>query len=302
MSNFLEQLVNDKTANDTQWREQMQAERDNTSAMQTAGINEITSNPEAYGLYLDLQGNNPTYSAGNLALVMLLKPEATVIGTRERWKLAGRSILDSEVKNSVKIFARSPTGKGYLLADAYDVTQTAGRPIKQITLEDGSKAMEEATKRLLNFSAAPLAINKEMEMPAYYDDERMELNINPNYPNLSDADVSLIPKTIEDNGRTLTLDGVQWQEAGGFFHATATYSGKVASRYVKGYTISAHYSGEVSKVISDELAYTAVFSGTPIQNEKLWVALPVGAVVIVLAAALLYGCGKQHKKSKEIAA
>ena len=116
MSNFLEQLVNDKTANDTQWREQMQAERDNTSAMQTAGINEITSNPEAYGLYLDLQGNNPTYSAGNLALVMLLKPEATVIGTRERWKLAGRSILDSEVKNSVKIFARSPTGKGYLLA------------------------------------------------------------------------------------------------------------------------------------------------------------------------------------------
>lgn len=122
------------------------------------------------------------------------------------------------------------------------------------------------------------------------------------YPNLSDADVSLIPKTIEDNGRTLTLDGVQWQEAGGFFHATATYSGKVASRYVKGYTISAHYSGEVSKVISDELAYTAVFSGTPIQNEKLWVALPVGAVVIVLAAALLYGCGKQHKKSKEIAA
>ena len=109
MSNFLEQLVNDKTANDTQWREQMQAERDNTSAMQTAGINEITSNPEAYGLYLDLQGNNPTYSAGNLALVMLLKPEATMIGTRERWKLAGRSILDSEVKNSVKIFARSPT-------------------------------------------------------------------------------------------------------------------------------------------------------------------------------------------------
>ena len=50
MSNFLEQLVNDKTANDTQWREQMQAERDNTSAMQTAGINEITSNPEAYAL------------------------------------------------------------------------------------------------------------------------------------------------------------------------------------------------------------------------------------------------------------
>lgn len=82
MSNFLEQLVNDKTANDTQWREQMQAERDNTSAMQTAGINEITSNPEAYGLYLDLQGNNPTYSAGNLALVMLTLKSVEIGGNQ----------------------------------------------------------------------------------------------------------------------------------------------------------------------------------------------------------------------------
>lgn len=32
------------------------------------------------------------------------------------------------------------------------------------------------------------------------------------YPNLSDADLSLVPKTIEENGHTLTLDNVQWTE------------------------------------------------------------------------------------------
>jgi len=33
------------------------------------------------------------------------------------------------------------------------------------------------------------------------------------YPNLSDADVSLIPKSIEDGGRTLELANVQWLES-----------------------------------------------------------------------------------------
>ena len=38
------------------------------------------------------------------------------------------------------------------------------------------------------------------------------------YPNLSDADLSLIPKTTQESGRTLSLADVQWQEAGGLLH------------------------------------------------------------------------------------
>ncbi|KAB5101524.1 cell wall anchor protein, partial [Bacteroides thetaiotaomicron] len=49
------------------------------------------------------------------------------------------------------------------------------------------------------------------------------------YPNLSEADVSLVPKSIEDSGRTLTLADVQWQEAGGFYNAAATYTGTASS-------------------------------------------------------------------------
>lgn len=79
------------------------------------------------------------------------------------------------------------------------------------------------------------------------------------YPNLSEADVSLVPKSIEDNGRTLTLADVQWQEAGGFYNAAATYTGTASSKYATGYTVTADYTGKVSKTTSGTVLYTAVF-------------------------------------------
>lgn len=99
----LEQIVSRKAENDTKWKEAQQAERENTTAMQDAGITEITSNPEAYARYLEMQGDNPSYSAGNIALVMFGNPEATVFGTRDRWKTLNRSVMDSEKNNGVKI-------------------------------------------------------------------------------------------------------------------------------------------------------------------------------------------------------
>ena len=67
----LEQIVAQKAENDTRWKAQQQAERENTVTMQDTGIMEITSNPEAYARYLDMQGDNPAYSVGNIALVMV---------------------------------------------------------------------------------------------------------------------------------------------------------------------------------------------------------------------------------------
>ena len=80
------------------------------------------------------------------------------------------------------------------------------------------------------------------------------------YPNLSDADASLIPKTITDGGRTLTLADVQWQEAGGFYNATANYSGTATGKYATGYTATMEYKGEVSKTSGDTVIYTAIFA------------------------------------------
>ena len=76
----LEQIVSRKAENDTKWKEAQQAERENTTAMQDAGITEIISNPEAYARYLEMQGDNPSYSAGTISMVMIGNHEATVSG------------------------------------------------------------------------------------------------------------------------------------------------------------------------------------------------------------------------------
>ena len=165
----LEQIVSQKAENDTRWKAQQQSERENTVAMQDAGIMQITSSPEAYARYLDMQGDNPAYSVGNIALVMVALPQATVFGTRDRWRALNRSVMGEEMNNGVKIFARGPMGRGYVLADAYDVSQTQGRDLKRPVLKEGSKGMETALTTVLNYAVAPVVIDKELPVPAYYD-------------------------------------------------------------------------------------------------------------------------------------
>jgi hypothetical protein len=88
------------------------------------------------------------------------------------------------------------------------------------------------------------------------------------YPNLSEADLSLIPKTVEDKGRTLTLADVQWSDSTQTdgegnpmirYTATAKYTGTTSSKYATGYTVSADYTGEVAKTGCDVVTYTATF-------------------------------------------
>ena len=142
---------------------------------------------------------------------------------------------------------------------------------------DGSKAPDDAnnpgessavsaeSRKVFRFGQAPYGDTLDMQIST------RSLSATRTYPSLSDADSSLIPKTITDGGRTLTLADVQWLEAGEFYNATASYTGTATSKYATGYVITAEYAGEVVKTISGEMIYTAVFSGTPInapvQNE-----------------------------------
>ena len=178
----LKQIVSRKAENDTKWREQQQAERENTVAMQDAGITEITTTPEAYARYLEMQGDNPTYSAGNIALVMFGQPQATIFATRDRWKTLNRSVMEAEKGKGTKIFARSPMGRGYTLADAYDISQTQGREVKPpLLLQDDTREMETALTVLLRFTPVPVVTDRELTAAALYDPKSKQLIINPSY-------------------------------------------------------------------------------------------------------------------------
>ena len=103
------------------------------------------------------------------------------------------------------------------------------------------------------------------------------LTATRSYPNLSEADVSLIPKSIEDRGKTLTLGDVKWSESMDVdgegnpvtrYTATASYTGTASSRYATGYTVSASYTGEVSKPNCAVVTYTAIFGSEKVPEES----------------------------------
>ena len=174
-------------------------------------------------------------------------------------------------------------GKHFTLLDVLknDLSETDTKDyVEVVTLESATKDMSEIIKTL----EPELAIVTEdgysgVLKPDYanitveaagYRTSSWTVSATRTYPNLSDADTSMIPKTIEDSGRTLTLANVDWQSAGTDYedgaaldvryNAVASYTGTATGRSVTGYTVIVDYCGEVSKTSADTVIYTAIFS------------------------------------------
>jgi len=146
-----------------------------------------------------------------------------------------------------------------------------------ITLDSDTGKLEEVLKRLdpeLEAAtedgytgALALDYTSVTVEAAGYATKTRNLSATRTYPNLSDADVSLIPKTIEDNGKELTLADVQWEEAEQMeagaavtrYTATAAYGGASSTQYATGYTVTANYTGEVARTDCKVVTYTAIF-------------------------------------------
>ena len=164
-----------------------------------------------------------------------------------------------------------------------DLTETDTKEyIEVLTLDSKTKDLEEIIKTLepelevvtedgysgtLKPNYPSIAVEA-----AGYKNSSWTVSAKRTYPNLNDADISLIPKTIEDSGRTLTLADVDWQEVptgdmGDFveafrYTANATYTGTAYSKTATGYTVTVEYGGEVTKTSCDTIVYTAVFTAT----------------------------------------
>ena len=215
-------------------------------------------------------------------------------------------------------------GRTYTLTDILknDQTETDTKDhIEVITMDSATKDMAEILQDLepkleistedgytgiLSLDHTSITVE-----PAGYKTSSRTVSTTRTYPNLSDADVSLIPKSVEENGRTLTLADVDWQDAAtdptdGYdlalrYNAVATYTGTATSKYATGYTVTAEYGGEVTKTSCDTVIYTAVFTShgeTHSENEfdGKWLLLPAGTVVL---AGVGYGGWKKYKKKGE---
>ena len=142
-----------------------------------------------------------------------------------------------------------------------------------------------------------------------YGSSTREVSATRSYPNLANQDTANIPKTIQEDGRTLTLQTINWQTdntattdgyaLGDRFTAVATYTGSATSSYVKGYTVTADYTGTVSRIALNQVRYVAIFEGTPIQPFPMseegtplnfdWMILLVPFGVVVLVSACIGG-------------
>ena len=158
---------------------------------------------------------------------------------------------------------------------------------------------------------------------AGYGSSTKEVSATRSYPNLAGQDTQYIPKTIEEDGRTLTLQTVHWQTdntanmdgyaVGDRFTAVATYTGTATSSYVKGYTVTADYTGTVSRIALNKVRYVAIFEGTPLepvlsvgdedtapaQFNWLAIAIPVGFVALVGAGTGVALFMKRRRENSE---
>ena len=178
----LGKIISDKSTADAKWREERQADKETAAALRDASVIQITKDPEKFACYLELQGDNPSYSSGNIALAMAQLPEATVVHTRGHWKDLGRFVLDPELKNGASIFTRSATGRGYNLTSVYDIAQTQGRELRTPQLRDDTEAMEAALTALLNLSPVQVVAGENLPSGAYYDPRQMTLAIDTACP------------------------------------------------------------------------------------------------------------------------
>ena len=105
------------------------------------------------------------------------------------------------------------------------------------------------------------------------------------FPHLASTDTSLVPRTVTDGNRTYNLVNVEWRnqstasidytDVATTFTAVATYSRNATRSSTIGFTTTAVYRGQLSRIAVGRTEFTAYFIGTPIVIPTVDVAPPV---------------------------
>lgn len=119
------------------------------------------------------------------------------------------------------------------------------------------------------------------------------------FSNLDRNDPAYIPKTAEKGGVTLSLANVDWtpmasgadnSRVPSLYRATALYTGTAWGSKVDGYTVTAEYTGEVSKATEGQILYRIVYEEVrPAQTASTFswkTTLEVAAFGVVIMAVI----------------
>ena len=151
---------------------------------------------------------------------------------------------------------------------------------------------------------------------AGYKNSSYAVTANREYPHLSANDLSLIPMSITENGRTLELDSVTWEvqhsvnvdyeEIPDSYRAIVKYTTTAYTSKVTGYITTAEYYGEVVRQVAGDTVYTVYFSGSairpleppqeiiespaPVEDKTLLSYIPIILIVAVITALASVMC------------
>jgi hypothetical protein len=181
----------------------------------------------------------------NYAITDITKKETAAADVREHTEIA---TLNTDTKEMEAILRQIPPTMEYASEEGY-----AG----VLALDVSSIAVETAGTKTSSYTASATR----------------------EYPHLSSNDTSLLPKTITDGGRTLTLASVDWktnhtatvdyEQVPASYTAVATYTANASRTVVTGYVTTAEYTGSVSRLNQGVTIYTAYFMGTEIKPERI---------------------------------
>lgn len=187
----LETLINEEQQRSSSYKEQKAAERNELNQMSDESVMRATTDPESYLCYLQMQADNPSYSASNILLALAQNPEATMIHSLEQWNKLGRSVKPHET--GVKVRVSDPYEKdgrklyGYKVSRAFDIRQTTGRDVVgRLPLEDNTPQMDAALRKLIRMSPVPVKSNAEIAEDAFYNPQEKVIEVSPD---LSDSEL-----------------------------------------------------------------------------------------------------------------
>lgn len=180
----LDGFIQEKQQRTEDWKAQKEAEREELHLMSEDGVMKVTTRPEAYLRYLDVQAEHPQYSAGNILLVLAQNPAITQVNSLERWNKLGRTVRREESGLKIRISDRYVRDgreyRGYKVGRVFDVSQTTGkgRPPGRAVLTENTPQMDRALRQLLELSPVKVVTNTQLPMDAFYEPTGQEITVS----------------------------------------------------------------------------------------------------------------------------